>query len=80
MALFEIGDKVHMKPEVVNDLDRENLAWHESIKNKILTIDGIIDDQPAGWIDYYVKESPFCLAEAWLELVEKKESEPNAEV
>ena len=80
MALFEIGDKVRMKPEVVTDLDRGSWAWHESIKNKILTIDGIIGDQPAGWIDYYVKESPFCLAEAWLELVEKKESEPNAEV
>ena len=80
MALFEIGDKVRIKPEATHNLDRENWAWHESIKNKILTIDGIIDDQPAGWIDYYVKEPPFCLAEAWLELVEKKESNQNAEV
>lgn len=81
MPLFEIGDKVRMKQDILNELDQDgSWSWHESLKGKILTVCNILSDQPGSWVDYYVEESPFCLAEGWLELVEKKESEPNAEV
>lgn len=81
MALFEIGDKVRMKQSVLHELDAEGVwIWHESLKNKTLTVASIIMDQPGSWIDYYVEESPFILAEKWLELVEKKAEVANAEV
>ena len=63
---FQVGDKVRMKQEVLDELDREGTwAWHESLKGKVLTVSMI--DAGLVWVDYYVVESPFCLAEKWLE-------------
>lgn len=71
-TLFEIGDRVRMKAEVLNELDREGIwHWHEGLRGKVLTITAI-DIGPAGWVDYYIMESPFVLAEKWLEKVEEE--------
>ena len=80
MALYKIGDKVKMRQEVLNDLDLGDWAWHESLKGKILTIALVDESQPAGWCDYYVVESPFLLAEKWLELVESAKEDQNEQV
>lgn len=82
MAQFNIGDRVRMKQSVLNELDAEgDWQWHNSLKGKTLTI-SMIDESPyAGWVDYYVVESPFLLAEKWLELVQAAEKEDqNGEV
>ena len=73
MALYKAGDKVRMRQDVLDELDREgHWAWHEALKGKVLTI-SMFDEGIAGWVDYYVIESPFVLAEKWLELVEPAE-------
>lgn len=73
MALYKIGDKVKIKQDVLDELDREGTwAWHEALKGKVLTV-SMFDEGIAGWVDYYVVESPFVLAEKRLELVEPAE-------
>ena len=68
--LFQIGDKVRMKQEILDELDREGTwAFHEGLKHRILTVSGCLVDA-ANWVDYYVVESPFILAEKWLEAAE----------
>lgn len=70
MPKFNIGDRVRMSQEILDELDKEGTwAWHNSLKDKILTI-RMIGEGPVGWIDYYVEESPFILAEKWLEAAE----------
>lgn len=65
--LFKEGDKVRMKQEVLDEFDRDGIwAFHESLKGKVLTIIGAFGNKL--WVDYYVEESPFALAEKWLEV------------
>ena len=66
-TLFHIGDRVRMKQEALNELDRDGIwHWHDGLRNRILTVTAI-EIGPVGWVDYYIMESPFILAEKWLE-------------
>lgn len=81
MAKFEKGDIVRMKPEVVAEFDREG-AWHfhEHLRDKELTIYGVeVYGSNFEWTDYILEETPFVLAEQWLELVRKNNEEEERE-
>lgn len=77
MAKFNKGDIVRMKQEVLNEFDREG-AWHfhEHLRDKELTVYGVeVYGSNFEWTDYILEETPFVLAEQWLELVRKNNEE-----
>ena len=77
MAKFGKGDIVRMKQEVLNEFDRDG-TWHfhEALRGKELTVAGIeVYGSNFEWTDYILEETPFVLAEQWLELVKEAERE-----
>lgn len=66
---FNIGDRVRMKQEVLDELTAEgHWEWHKSLIDKILTV-AMVDIGPGEWEDYWFKETPFVLAGKWLEAI-----------
>lgn len=77
MAKFSKGSVVRMKQEVLNEFDRDG-TWHfhEALRGKELTVAGIeVYGSNFEWTDYILEETPFVLAEQWLELVREHEEE-----
>ena len=77
MAKFKKGDIVRMKPEVLNEFDRDGIwHFHETLRGKELTVAGVeVYGSTFEWTDYILEETPFVLAEQWLELVKEAEKE-----